>query len=60
MTRYYSSIIAIIRPQYDNGETKGDNTMVDSKGKFVIDVSQHQGTINSARAKTCKVKQNML
>ena len=51
MTRYYSSIIAIIRPQYDNGETKGDNTMVDSKGKFVIDVSQHQGTINWDKVK---------
>ena len=40
MTRYYSSIIAIIRPKY----SEEANTM--PKGKFVIDVSQHQGTID--------------
>ena len=45
MTRYYSSIIAIIRPHYDGGETKGDSQNMDNK-KFVIDVSQHQGTID--------------
>ena len=41
MTRYYSSIIAIIRPKYNEKEV---NTM--PNGKFVIDVSQHQGTID--------------
>ena len=40
MTRYYSSIIAIIRPQYDSVNTDMKTS------KFVIDVSQHQGTIN--------------
>ncbi len=44
MTRYYSSIIAIVRPQYDNKLQEGASTMIN--GKFVIDVSQHQGTIN--------------
>ena len=48
MTRYYSSIIAIIRPQYDSGESKGEN-MADKK--FVIDVSQHQGTIDWDKVK---------
>ena len=45
MTRYYSSIIAIIRPQYDSGKSEGVKTDV-KNGKFVIDVSQHQGTID--------------
>ena len=48
MTRYYSSIIAIIRPQYDSGESKEEN-MADKK--FVIDVSQHQGTIDWDKVK---------
>ena len=45
MTRYYSSIIAIIRPQYDSGRSQGVNKDM-KNGKFVIDVSQHQGTID--------------
>lgn len=49
MTRYYSSIIAIIRPQYDSDETKGYEKMANKK--FVIDVSQHQGTINWDKVK---------
>ena len=49
MTRYYSSIIAIIRPQYDDGK-KGVKTDM-KNGKFVIDVSQHQGTINWDKVK---------
>ena len=50
MTRYYSSIIAIIRPQYDVGKTEGVKTNM-KNGKFVIDVSQHQGTINWDKVK---------
>ena len=46
MTRYYSSIIAIIRPKYNEKEV---NTM--PNGKFVIDVSQHQGTIDWSKVK---------
>ena len=46
MTRYYSSIIAIIRPQYGTASdnTKGTDT-VKTKLK-VIDVSEHQGRID--------------
>ena len=51
MTRYYSSIIAIIRPKYG---TAGDNTKgtdtVKTKLK-VIDVSEHQGRIDWNKAK---------
>ena len=50
MTRYYSSIIAIIRPQYNGGKTEGVKTDM-KNGKFVIDVSQHQGTINWDKVK---------
>ena len=50
MTRYYSSIIAIIRPQYDSGKKEGVKADV-KNGKFVIDVSQHQGTINWDKVK---------
>ena len=50
MTRYYSSIIAIIRPQYDSGKTEGVKADV-KNGKFVIDVSQHQGTIDWNKVK---------
>ena len=49
MTRYYSSIIAIIRPQYDDGK-KGVKTDM-KNGKFIIDVSQHQGNINWDKVK---------
>ena len=42
MTRYYSSIIAIVRPKYDKQESVKNS--VDNK-KLVIDVSQHQGVI---------------
>ena len=45
MTRYYSSIIAIIRPQYDSGKAEGVKKDMKNE-KFVIDVSQHQGTID--------------
>ena len=51
MTRYYSSIIAIIRPQYDSGKTEGVKADV-KNGKFVIDVSQHQGTIDWNKVRT--------
>ena len=50
MTRYYSSIIAIIRPRYDSGEKEGVKKDM-KNGKFVIDVSQHQGTINWDKVK---------
>ena len=45
MTRYYSSIIAIVRPKYQEGADIMPN------GKFVIDVSQHQGTIDWNKVK---------
>ena len=48
MTRYYSNIIAIIRPKYESSKTEGENM---ANGKFVIDVSQHQGTINWDKVK---------
>ena len=50
MTRYYSSIIAIIRPQYDSGKSEGVKKDM-KNGKFVIDVSQHQGTIDWNKVK---------
>ena len=44
MTRYYSSIIAIVRPKYDKQANNNDK-------KFVIDVSQHQGVIDWNKVK---------
>ena len=47
MTRYYSSIFAIIRPKYESEENGGDTVK-----KFVIDVSEHQGVIDWNKAKS--------
>ena len=47
MTRYYSSILAIIRPKYENEENGGDTVK-----KFIIDVSEHQGAIDWNKVKS--------
>ena len=47
MTRYYSSILAIIRPKYESEENGGDTVK-----KFIIDVSEHQGVIDWNKAKS--------
>ena len=47
MTRYYSSILAIIRPKYESEENGGDTVK-----KFVIDVSEHQGVIDWNKVKS--------
>lgn len=54
MTRYYSSIIGIIRPKYDTSETepREENTVNTANRKNVIDVSEHQGTIDWAKVKS--------
>ncbi|MBQ3691776.1 MAG: CHAP domain-containing protein, partial [Clostridia bacterium] len=47
MTRYYSSILAIIRPKYESDENGGDTVK-----KFIIDVSEHQGVIDWNKVKS--------
>ena len=51
MTRYYSSILAIIRPKYESEENGGDTVKTTEK-KFVIDVSEHQGVIDWNKVKS--------
>jgi len=51
MTRYYSSILAIIRPKYES-EENGRDTVKTTEKKFVIDVSEHQGVIDWNKVKS--------
>ena len=51
MTRYYSSILAIIRPKYESKEN-GEDTVKTTEKKFVIDVSEHQGAIDWNKVKS--------
>ena len=51
MTRYCSSILAIIRPKYESEENGGDTVKTTEK-KFVIDVSEHQGIIDWNKVKS--------
>ena len=49
MTRYYGSILAIIRPNYE--KENGGDTVKTTEKKFIIDVSEHQGVIDWNRVK---------